>query len=206
MKIDPKKQSVRENYKLMTGSILPRPIAFVSTRAKSGELNLAPFSYFTAISSMPPTICFAAGRKGKEGIKKDTLTNIEETGEFVVNVVTEDIVEQMNLTATDFPPEINEFKLAGLTPIDCDVVSVPRVKESPINMECKLYQVIHIGLESSGGSALIIGEILLFHITDHLLAEGKINTEFLKPVGRLAGQEYTTLGRRFTLERKPYKP
>jgi flavin reductase (DIM6/NTAB) family NADH-FMN oxidoreductase RutF len=206
MKFDPQKQTVKENYKLLIGSILPRPIAFVSTRSKSGQLNLAPFSFFTGISSMPPTICFASARKGEEGIKKDTLSNIEETGEFVVNVVTEDIASQMNETATEFPPDIDEFKLSGLTPAECDVVSVPRVKESPINLECKLYKVLHIGAQAAGGSALIIGEIILFHIADDLLQNGRINTELLRPVGRLAGQEYTKLGKIFTLERKPYKP
>ena len=202
MQIDPSQQTVKENYKLMIGTIVPRPIAFVSSQSKSGIRNLAPFSYFTAVSAKPPAICFSAARKGLDGTKKDTLSNIEETGEFVVNVVTEDIAGPMNDSAGDFPPDVDEFAHTGLTPVASRIVSAPRVKESPVNMECKLIQVIHIGPEAAGGGSLIIGEIVLFHIADYLYSDGKINMEMLKPVGRLAGLEYTTLGRRFVLERK----
>jgi flavin reductase (DIM6/NTAB) family NADH-FMN oxidoreductase RutF len=194
--------SVKENYKLIIGSVLPRPIAFVSTLSADGVSNLAPFSFFTGVSSNPPTICFVSSRKGTEAVKKDTLSNIEYSGEFVVNVVTEDIVEPMNETATEFPPDIDEFEVAGLTPLKAQLVKPYLVKESPINMECRLYKTIDIGDGSPGSATIIVGEIILYHIADHLLNEGRIDTALLKPVGRLAGMDYTTLGRRFTLERK----
>jgi flavin reductase (DIM6/NTAB) family NADH-FMN oxidoreductase RutF len=206
MIVDPKEQTFNENYKLLIGSILPRPIAFVSTVSKDGEINLAPYSFFTGITSNPPTICFSPARKGKEAIKKDTLNNIEATGEFVINVVTEGIVKQMNETATEFPPQINEFEKAGLTPVASLKVMPPRVEESPINMECRMYQTIYIGEETQGAGALVIGEIVLFHISENIFENGKINTELLKPVGRLAGNEYTTIGKRFSLSRNPYNP
>jgi len=206
MIIDPTKQTQRENYKLMIGSILPRPIAFVATISASGRLNLAPFSFFTGITSQPPTICFAPSRRAEDGGKKDTLRNIEETGEFVVNVVTEAIATQMNETATEFPPEVDEFTASGLTPIPSQIVRPPRVKESPINMECKLYRTIDIGPEAAGGGTLVIGEIILFHIADELYHEGRIDTERLRPLGRLAGSDYTTLGKRISMERKKYQP
>ena len=203
MIIDPDIQNFKDNYKLMIGSILPRPIAFVSTISKNGIHNLAAYSFFNGVTSKPPTICFAPNRKGTDGSKKDTLVNIEETGEFVVNIVTEEIVKPMNDTAPEFPPEVSEFKEVGLTPIDSTIVKAPRVQESPINMECKLLQVVEIGPAEPGGGFLVIGEIVLFHIQDNLLENGRIDTGLLNPIGRLAGTEYTTLGKRFSLSRKP---
>lgn len=202
MIINPSDLTVKENYKLVIGSVLPRPIALVSTISGSGDTNLAPFSFFTAVTSKPPTLCFAPALKGPSAIKKDTLHNIEETKEFVVNVVSEQIVEQMNETAIDFPPDIDEFAHANFTPEPSQIVKAPRVKESLINMECKLYDIIYIGDPGPGGGALVIGEIVCYHIADELLSDGKIDTGRLKPVGRLAGLEYTTLGKRFSLERK----
>jgi flavin reductase (DIM6/NTAB) family NADH-FMN oxidoreductase RutF len=202
MLIDPKKQTFKENYKLMIGSILPRPIAFVSTISKDGIHNLAPFSFFTGITSDPPTICFSPTRRGTDGEAKDTLKNIKATGEFVINIVTEDIVKEMNETATEFPPEVDEFLKSGLTAIPAEIVSAPLVKESPISFECKRLQVLEIGKAQAGGGFLVIGEIVMFHIKDSLLENGRINTELLNPVGRLAGAEYTKLGERFTLKRK----
>ncbi len=119
MIIDPENSSFQDNHKIMIGSILPRPIAFVSTQSKDGNYNLAPFSYFNGICSNPPSIMFAPGRRGYDGKTKDTLNNIESTGEFVVNIVSEDFAEQMVACATDFEPEINEFTVSGLTPETC---------------------------------------------------------------------------------------
>ncbi len=203
MIIDPDIQNFKDNYKLMIGSILPRPIAFISTISKNGIHNLAAYSFFNGVTSKPPTICFAPNRKGTDGSKKDTLVNIEETGEFVVNIVTEEIVKPMNDTAPEFPPDVSEFEEVGLTPIDSTIVKTPRVQESPINLECKLLQVIEIGPAEPGGGFLVIGEIVLFHIQDNLLENGRIDTGLLNPIGRLAGTEYTTLGKRFSLSRKP---
>ena len=127
---------------------------------------------------------------------------MEDTREFVVNIVSENIAEQMNETATDFPSEIDEFEHAGLTPLPSIKVKAPRVQESPINMECVLHKVIYVGDKSPGSGALVIGEIVQYHIADFLYSDGKIDTGLLKPVGRLAGMEYTTLGNRFVIERK----
>ncbi len=205
MTIDPKKQSYKENYKLMIGSIVPRPIAFVSTVSGAGIYNVAPFSFFTGITSKPPTVCFAPTRRGTDGAVKDTLQNIRDTGAFVINIVNEDIVEAMNNAATEFPPEYDEFSETGLTPAASERVAAPRVAESPINMECTLMHELEIGPAEPGGGFLVIGEIVLFHIRDDLLRNGRIDTAGLNPVGRLAGAEYTKLGERFTLTRKPFK-
>ncbi len=206
MIIDPKNATAGECYKLMVGSIVPRPIALVSTTSPSGIRNLAPFSYFTAVSSKPATLCFCPGRRNPGGERKDTLGNIEETKEFVVNIVTVDIASQMNETATEFPPEVDEFEVAGLTPVASDIVTPARVGESPISMECKLYDVIHIGEPGAGGGALVIGEIVLFHIADELYHNGRIDIDKLNPLGRLAGGEYTTLGDKLSIKVKPYLP
>ncbi len=202
MILKPEDLSIKDNYKLIIGSILPRPIALVSTLSDDGVLNLAPFSFFTGITSKPPTVGFAPALKGKEGDKKDTLANIESSGEFVVNVVTEDISDQMIKTASDVPPDVDEFEIAGFTAIDSEIVKPPRVKESPINLECKLFQVVYIGDGTEGSGAFVIGEIVAYHIDDALYNDGRIDTALLKPIGRLAGLDYTTLGRCFSMDRK----
>ena len=202
MILKPEDLSIKDNYKLIIGSVLPRPIALVSTLSDDGVPNLAPFSFFTGLTSKPPMIGFAPALKGKEANKKDTLSNIESSGEFVVNIVTEDISEQMNKTAFEFPPDVDEFEIAGFTAIDSEIVKPPRVKESPINLECKLYQVVYIGDGTAGSGAFVIGEIVAYHIDDALYNDGRIDTALLKPVGRLAGQDYTTLGRCFSMDRK----
>ena len=203
MIIDPQKISTKDRYKIMVGSIVPRPIAFVSTIATDGTRNLAPFSYFMAISADPPTLCFAPGRRA--GKPKDTQSNVEATGEFVVNVVTEEMGPGMNLTAGNYPAGTDEFEEAGFTPEPSRVVQPPRVKESPISMECKLHQVVPIGGPTSGAS-LVIGEIVMFHVADELYNDGRIDIRTLKPLGRLAGTEYTTLGKIVSLEKEPHQP
>jgi flavin reductase (DIM6/NTAB) family NADH-FMN oxidoreductase RutF len=205
MIIDPKESSYKDCYKLMVGSIVPRPIAFVSTVSADGQTNLAPFSYFTAITSMPPTVCFAPGRRS-DGSRKDTLSNIEATGEFVVNVVTVSIAEPMHETAGEFPPDVSEFEEVGMSPVPSRIVAPPRVEESPINMECKLHDIIHIGEDRSGAGSLVIGEIVLFHVADELYENGRIDIRKLDPLGRLAGTEYTTLGKIISIDRKPHPP
>ena len=206
MIIDPKHSSYQDCYKLMVGSIVPRPIALVSTVSPSGARNLAPFSYFTAVASRPPTLCFCPGRRHPGGERKDTLENIEATGEFVVNVVSASMADRMNTTATDYPSDIDEFEVSGFTPISSERVAPPRVRESPINLECKLHQVIHIGEPAAGGGALVIGEIVLFHVADELYENGRINIEKLDPLGRLSGSDYTTLGERISMKVEPYRP
>ena len=195
-----KELSVKENYKLLAGTILPRPIAFISTISDQSVPNLAPFSFFTGVTSQPPTICFASAQKQGDITKKDTLSNIEFSGEFVINVVSEDIVSQMHVSAKDFPADVDEFEMTGLTPVASQLVKPPRVMESPINLECKLYQTVDIGDGSPGSGTLVIGEIIVYHIDGEIFNNGYINTGLLNPVGKLAGLEYTTLGRRFKVE------
>ncbi len=199
MVIDPKTSDPYNIYKLLIGSILPRPIAFVSTMGADGIYNLAPFSFFTAVSANPPAIAFAP-LLSMDGKRKDTLINAERLGEFVVNVVSEDIVRPMNETSADFPPEIDEFEVSGLTPIPSDVVAVPRVKESHIAMECKLRQIVEMSSLPMGGS-LVIGEVVRFHVDEHYFNDFRIDVDKLRPVGRLAGFSYTRTTDRFELVR-----
>ncbi len=199
MVIDPKTSDPYNIYKLLIGSILPRPIAFVSTMGADGIYNLAPFSFFTAVSANPPAIAFAP-LLSMDGKRKDTLINAERLGEFVVNVVSEDIVRPMNETSADFPPEIDEFEVSGLTPIPSDVVAVPRVKESHIAMECKLRQIVEMSSLPMGGS-LVIGEVVRFHVDEDYFNDFRIDVDKLRPVGRLAGFSYTRTTDRFELVR-----
>lgn len=202
MNIDPTKQSFQENHKLMIGSIVPRPIAFVSTKSTNGILNLAPFSYFNGVCSKPPTIMFAPARRGYDGLTKDTLNNIRSTKEFVVNLVSEEIVEPMVECATDYDKEIDEFKISNLTPIDSDKISSPRVKESKVSYECELNTIVEIGEAEPGAGFVVIGTIVMFHIQDDVYKDGRIDLKTLNPIGRLAGNSYTRVSDNFKVIRK----
>ena len=166
MIIDPAKQPFDSNHKLMIGSILPRPIAFVSTKSKDGILNLAPFSYFNGVCSNPPTVMFAPARRGYDGLTKDTLNNIRDTEEFVVNIVSEQIAEPMVACATDFNKDVDEFEVSGLTPVDSIKVVPPRVKESKVSFECTLNTIVPVGEPGPGGGFVVIGTIIMFHVDD----------------------------------------
>ncbi|HJM09916.1 MAG TPA: flavin reductase family protein [Candidatus Marinimicrobia bacterium] len=202
MIIDPNKQSFSENYKLMIGSIVPRPIALVSTVSSNGLKNLAPFSYFNGVCSYPPTIMFAPGRRGYDGLTKDTLNNIRETEDFTVSIVSEEIGKQMVACATDYPPDVDEFEISGLTPLPSEKVKAPRVAESKVSFECKLNQIVEIGDDSPGAGFLVIGTIVIFHIDDDVYRDGKIDIKTLKPLGRLAGNSYTRISEIFDIVRK----
>ncbi len=188
---DPTEHPLLETHKLMIGSIVPRPIAFVSTLSKDGLENLAPFSYFNGICSNPPSIMFCPARRGYDGKTKDTLNNIRDTEEFAVNIVSEDFAEQMVSTSTDFEPEVNEFEISGLTPEPCQKIAPPKVAEAKISFECKLNKIIPVGNEGPGGGFVVIGTIVLFHIDDDVYEDGYINLGKLRPIGRLAGNMYT---------------
>jgi flavin reductase (DIM6/NTAB) family NADH-FMN oxidoreductase RutF len=203
MIIDPNRQPFKDNYKLMIGSILPRPIAFVSTKSKDGIDNLAPFSFFNGVCSNPPTISFCPVRKGTDGEIKDTLRNIQDTGVFALNIVSESFATEMVSTATEFPPEVSEFEESGLSPIPCQNIDVMRVGESKITFECELNQIIEIGDGSPGSGFLVLGTIVLFHVSDDLYENGRIDLEKLQPIGRLAGANgYCRISDRFEIERK----
>jgi flavin reductase (DIM6/NTAB) family NADH-FMN oxidoreductase RutF len=197
--IDPQEHTPANIYRLMVGAIVPRPIAFVSTIGCDGVLNLAPFSFFTGIGANPPVVCFSPTR-ARDGRPKDTLANIEATREFVVNIVSEDFKEQMNACSADFPPEVDEFAVSGLTPVPSDLVRPPRVKESRIQMECRLLQTVHVSVRPLGGS-LVIGEVVRFHIDDALLDNYKIDPDKLRAIGRMGGPTYCRTTDRFDMPR-----
>jgi flavin reductase (DIM6/NTAB) family NADH-FMN oxidoreductase RutF len=198
---DPADHAYSDMYKLMIGMIVPRPIAFVSTVNEAGVRNLAPFSYFTACSSNPPVVCFcAAVRRGAEP-RKDTLKNIAATGEFVVNIVSEEIAWQMNTSSAEVPPEVDEFEMAGLTPVASDLVKPWRVAESKVQMECRLRQILAISDEPGGGN-LILGDVLRFHVLESVLIEDyKIDPDKLNAIGRMGGRAYVRTHDRFEMQR-----
>lgn len=193
----------QERNKLMTGSIAPRPIARVSSISPDGVLNLAPFSYFAPICPEPPLLVFCPNVRSLTGQNKDTLTNIEATGEFVVNIVSQSLVEAMNLSSAELPAEMDEFEFSGVTPIPSKLVRPPRVAESPINLECKLHQIVTIG-DQIGQGSLVIGEIVYFHIADDVyLPDHRIDPEKVRPVARLGGMAYARTTDIFDLARPP---
>ena len=191
MIFDPTKIPFQETHKLMIGSIVPRPIAFVSTLSKDGKNNVAPFSYFNGVCSKPPTIMFAPARRGWDGEEKDTLINIRDTEEFVVNIVSEPFAEKMVLCSTDFDSDVDEFGMSELTPVTSQKVAPPRVGESKVSFECKLNQIVEIGDGTAGSGFVVIGSIVLFHIDDDVYDNGRILLDKLQPLGRLAGNWYT---------------
>jgi flavin reductase (DIM6/NTAB) family NADH-FMN oxidoreductase RutF len=201
MTIDPSTREPLEVYRLLSGSILPRPIAFVSTISADGVRNLAPFSFFTVASANPPVIAFVTAVRGGANPKKDTLANIEATGEFVVNICSEDFATQMNQTAGEYPPDVDEFVLSGLTPVPSDVVKAPRVAESRVNMECKLRQLVPVSDKPLGGT-LILGEVVRFHVRDSMVnALCEIDADQLDAIGRMGGPSYVRTKDRFELIR-----
>ncbi|HEU0141072.1 MAG TPA: flavin reductase family protein [Bryobacteraceae bacterium] len=200
MIIDPGAESPRNVYKVMIGAIVPRPIAFVSTLGADGIRNLAPFSFFTAISANPPVICFSPMIRGSDSGRKDTLRNIEATREFVVNIVSENFVQQMNTCSGEYPPEVDEFEVSGLTPVPSDMVRPARVKEARVNMECKLVQVVHVSERQLGGS-IVLGEVLRFHVDDTIVEDFRIDPDKLSAVGRMGGATYVRTTDRFDLVR-----
>ena len=202
MKINPK--TFEGFNRVLTGVVVPRPIAFVSTISNSGNINLSPYSFFNAVSYDPPLIIFSSSKFTSDGKLKDSLSNIEQNGEFVVNIVNENIVEAMNKTAAEYPENVNEFDIANLTQIDSDLVKPPRLRESPVNMECKLERIITLGTEAHP-QGLVIGEIIQLHIDDEIISGHRINHEKLKPVGRLAGNMYTHTYDVFELMRPSYE-
>lgn len=184
----------------MIGAIVPRPIAFVSTISREGSYNLAPFSFFTAVCANPPIICFCPNRREWPDPRKDTLRNILFTREFVVNIVSEEFAQQMNLTSGEYPPEVDEFELSGLTPIPSDLVKAPRVAEAHVNMECRLYLAMEIGALPLSGN-LVLGEVLRIHVEDRYFDNFKIDPDKLQAIGRMGGSSYTRTTDRFDMQR-----
>jgi flavin reductase (DIM6/NTAB) family NADH-FMN oxidoreductase RutF len=200
--IDPQAVPVSIAYQLLTGAVIPRPIGFISSLSPEGVANLAPFSFFNAVCGEPPMIMFCAANRHP---LKDTLRNVQTMREFVVNIVSEEIAQQMNLTAGDYAPDVSEFGVSGLTPIPSDIVRPPRVLESPVNMECKVHDIIELSCKPMGGS-IVIGEVIRFHVRDSIIDKDMfIDPGKLKPVARLGGPSYSRIRDRFDMMRPVVK-
>ncbi len=189
VQIDPAQVSALDMYKLLIGSVVPRPIAFVSTLSTDKKGNLAPFSFFNGVSSNPPCVMISVGHTA-QGEMKDTLRNIEDTREFVINSSNEWLAEPLVHCAAQYPFGVNEMEKVGLTPIDSVIVKPPRVKESAVHFECKKYGSLPVGNGGPGSTVLIVGEIVMAHVHEAAYRDGKILFEHLKPIGRLGGSAY----------------
>lgn len=188
----------RDNFKTLLSCVVPRPIAFVSTISSDGIPNLAPFSFFNAVGSNPPALIFSPATKA-DGTFKDTLNNLRAVPECVVHVVSHSIREAMNETSFPFPPEVNEFNAAGFTPLPSRFVKPFRVAESPVQMECKLIQIVSVGTGPLSAN-ICVCEILCFHVArDYLLPDETVDVKKIDLVARLGGDDYSTMRDRFIL-------
>jgi flavin reductase (DIM6/NTAB) family NADH-FMN oxidoreductase RutF len=197
VRVDPAALSSAAAYQWLVATILPRPIAWTSTLNEDGSANLAPFSFFTGVSSDPPSCLICVSRHG-QGYKKDTWRNIERTGEYVIHVVPDALAHQMNATSRALAYGVDEIVEAGLTKLASELVAPPRVAEAPVAMECRLDRIIEIG---RAGTAVIIGEVLLWHVRDELLVGGRLDPGRLDAIGRLGGAGYTRTRDRFEMPR-----
>jgi len=200
MRLDFSSLAPREAYGWMISTILPRPIAWVSTISAAGKTNLAPFSFFQGVTANPPTLMFVPVNN-RQGGKKDTVRNIEEVPEFVVNLVPNRLAEQMNATSASVPYGESEFEKFGVTSTPSDLVRPPRVAAAPVAFECRLHQIVNIG-EGPLAANVIFGRILLVHVSDDILgANGKPDAAKLDLIGRLGGEDFTRTRDTFSLER-----
>ena len=194
MRIDPAYLDPETAYRLITGIVVPRPIAWVTSLSASGVLNLAPFSAFTFVSPKPPMLAISVGRKG--GIYKDTAQNILNNEEYVVHIADSSLMNAVHESSTEHPPDVSEVDELRLSTLPGERIKVPRLVAAPIAMECRFRQCLEFG---ETRSRLIVGEVLVFHIRDQLLQNGKIETEALDPIARIAGPRYARLGEIVTL-------
>jgi flavin reductase (DIM6/NTAB) family NADH-FMN oxidoreductase RutF len=187
----------REAYRLLISVVVPRPIGWASTIGADGTLNLAPFSFFNAVSNMPLTVMISVGQR--KGQPKDTLRNAQETGAFVINIVDEALAAAMNVTSGEWAYDVNEFDRAGVTPAASIDVPPPRVAEAPVALECKVTQIVPV-IDTT--YTMILGRVLRFHIRSDLLRpNGAVDALRLRPLARLSGDEYAALGRMFEMKR-----
>ncbi|EHK63475.1 flavin reductase family protein [Achromobacter arsenitoxydans] len=178
-----------QTYRLMSGIIVPRPIAWISSLSPNGGVNLAPFSCYTFVSNQPPMIGVNIGRKAGE--RKDTGRNIMENGHFVVNIADETLLDPLHESAQEHPPEVSEAELLGLDVLPGAVIATPRLAAAPISLECRLHSVTPFG---NTGAEFFVGEVVMFHIRDGLMQDGKIDTGKLRPICRIGGPNYASLG------------
>jgi flavin reductase (DIM6/NTAB) family NADH-FMN oxidoreductase RutF len=186
----------RDSYKLLSGLIVPRPIGWIGTKRRNGSFNLAPFSFFNVVSTSPPTVLFSGSSHSDR--PKDSVSLAEESGEFTVNIVSEDVALAMSVTSGTFGPEDDEFEIAGLTPVLGKVVDAPMVAESPANLECRVTEVLNVG---EGNTRIVIGRVVALHIDDSVLDGTRINTRQLRAVGRMSGNTYITTDQLFEMVR-----
>jgi flavin reductase (DIM6/NTAB) family NADH-FMN oxidoreductase RutF len=198
MQIDPSVQASADNYKLLTNVVVPRPIAWITSLSGAGVVNLAPFSFFNAVAGDPPYVVVGIGRRD-DGAPKDTAKNIEASGEFVVNFVTEDLLAAMNISAVDFPPDQSELEAAQLHTAASVHVRTPRVAEAQVSLECRVYSA-----QALGSNTLIIGEVVMFHVADSLVGP-RMHIGGFAPIGRLGSPSvYCRTTDRFELARLTY--
>jgi flavin reductase (DIM6/NTAB) family NADH-FMN oxidoreductase RutF len=195
MRIDPAYLDPETAYRLITGVVVPRPIAWVTSLSATGVLNLAPFSAFTFVSPKPPMLAISVGRKG--GIYKDTAQNILNNEEYVVHIADSSLMMAVHESSTEHPPDVSEVEELRLSTLPGERIKVPRLAVAPVAMECRFRQCLEFG---ETRSRLIVGEVLVFHIRDGLLNNGKIETEALDPIARIAGPRYAKLGEIVTLK------
>lgn len=187
----------RDNYKLLSGLVVPRPIGWIGTKREDGSNNLAPFSFFNVVSTNPPMVLFSAGSHSDR--PKDSSTLAEMSGEFTVNIVSEDVVEAMSLTSGSFTADDDEFAIAGLTAVEGVKVSAPLVAESPANLECRVSRVLDLG--EPGRTKLVIGDVILIHVERSVLDGTRVDHDALRAVGRMAGATYVNTRDRFDVVR-----
>ncbi|MGE0430708.1 MAG: flavin reductase family protein [Planctomycetota bacterium] len=203
MRFDPAEMSRDAFYFAMISVIIPRPIAWVSTLSAAGRPNLAPFSFFTGITSDPPSLLINVGTRG--GAAKDTARNILETGQFVVNIVTDALAQQMVQTSGEYGPEVNEFETAGVTPLAAELVMPSRVQESPVSIECELMRCVDVDSVDVPGDIsahIILGRILLIHADESVLGDkGRVDPAKLDAIGRLGGTGYCRVRDIFQMQR-----
>lgn len=189
VEIDPATLDAERSYRLLTGLVVPRPIAWVTTRSEAGVVNLAPFSAFTFVSPKPPMLAISVGRKGSR--YKDTAYNILRTEQYVVHIADRTLIPHVHESAVEHPPEVSEVDWLGLETTPSRHVAPPRLVAAPVAMECRFRQCIEFG---DTRSRLIVGEVLAFHLRDGLVRNGKVETRELDPICRLGGPNYATLG------------
>ncbi len=198
--IDPASISQAELYRLMIGGVVPRPIATVSTLSADGIANVAPYSFYNAVSSDPPCLSVSISRNSK-GLKKDTLLNIESSGEFVVNATPVSLAAKINQASAEYPHAVSEFAEAGLTPAPSLKVKAPRVAESPLSFECVLHAKLEIGSGQQGSTTLVVGRIVAVQIDTRILRDGRIDAALFDPLSRLGGLQYGQTAGIFELPR-----
>jgi flavin reductase (DIM6/NTAB) family NADH-FMN oxidoreductase RutF len=196
--IDPTAVEATDAYKLLIGLVVPRPIGWIGTVDPHGVRNLAPFSFFNAVAATPPTVMFSP--LTSRGAAKDTLRNVQATGEFTVNMVSDDLAPAMNATSGRYPPEVDEFELAGLTAVAGTLVTAPMVEEAPANLECRVVRLVPVGRPPMDAT-LVIGEVVAFHVRDDLLDGTRVDQAGLDLIGRMGGPNYTRTRDTFGMER-----